>query len=83
MSKRTTITLDDDVAAKLEQEARERGESIREVLNDALRRGLSPPPRIPGVKPFKIRGPFVRSRPGISFDNIEELLDQLEGPLRR
>ena len=83
MPKRTTVTLDDDVAAKLEEEGRERGASLREVLNDALRRGLSPPPRIAGRKPFKIRGPFVRSRPGVTFDNIEELLDHLEGPLRK
>lgn len=83
MPKRTTVTLDDDVAAKLEQEGRERGESLREVLNDALRRGLSPPPRVPGRKTFKIRGPFARSRAGLSFDNIEDLLDHLEGPFRK
>jgi hypothetical protein len=82
MPKRTTVTLDDDVAARLEEEGRQRGESLREVLNDALRRGLSPQRRIPG-KAFKIRGPFVRSRPGLSFDNIEELLDHVEGPRRK
>lgn len=83
MSKRTTVTFDDDVAEKLEDEARRRGVSFRELLNDAVRRGLNPPRRPPGVKPFKIRGPFARAREGVSFDNIEELLDQIEGPARR
>ena len=37
---RTTLTLDDDVAAKLRAEMRRSGMSFREVLNDAIRRGL-------------------------------------------
>lgn len=38
---RTTVTLDDDVAAALQHAARERGTSFKAVLNDAVRRGLS------------------------------------------
>lgn len=37
---RTTVTLDSDVAAALKQAARERGSSFKQVLNDAVRRGL-------------------------------------------
>lgn len=83
MAKRTTVTLDDDVAARLAEEARNRDQSLRQALNDALRRGLNPPARNPGGKRFRIRGPFARGRPGISFDNVEDLLDQIEGPSRR
>lgn len=37
---RTTVTLDDDVAARLKQVARERGISFKEALNRAVRAGL-------------------------------------------
>ena len=37
---RTTLTLDDDVAAKLERMRRTRHIGLRELVNNALRRGL-------------------------------------------
>ncbi len=37
---RTTVTLDPDVAARLQQLMRERGISFKEALNDAVRSGL-------------------------------------------
>jgi hypothetical protein len=73
---RTTITLDPDVAAKLKAEVRRTGKKFREVVNRSLRRGLreEEAPR----KPFRIK-PFVSGeRPGFNFDNIGELLDQLD-----
>jgi hypothetical protein len=36
---RTTITLDDDVAALIEDERRRTGESFRDTVNRLLRRG--------------------------------------------
>ena len=38
---RTTLTLDDDVAAKLKMEAHRAGRPFREVVNETLRRGLA------------------------------------------
>lgn len=38
---RTTLTLDDDVAAKLEQLRKTRQESLRDLVNEGLRRGLA------------------------------------------
>lgn len=38
---RTTVTLDADVAAQLKREAKERGQSFKSVLNDAIRAGLA------------------------------------------
>lgn len=38
---RTTLTLDDDVAAKLEKLRVTRRESFKDLVNEALRRGLS------------------------------------------
>ncbi len=37
---RTTVTLDDDVAKRLERARRERNLTFKEALNEALRAGL-------------------------------------------
>jgi hypothetical protein len=37
---RTTLTLDDDVAAVLERLRRSRNASLKQLINEALRRGL-------------------------------------------
>lgn len=80
---RTTLTLDDDVAAKLKSEARRTGRAFREVVNEALRRGLvsaRPAPR----KPFRVKTRSLGGlRPGLSLDNIGDLLERVEGPLHR
>ena len=81
---RTTLTLDDDVAAKLKSLARRTGAPFKDVVNNALRRGLAPPAKSPPVEPFKVNardmGPL---RPGLSLDCIARLLEEVEGPLHR
>lgn len=81
---RTTLTLDEDVAAKLAAEARRTGRSFKQTVNDALRRGLaSARPRGPR-KPFKVVARDLGDlRPGLSLDSIARLLEQVEGPLHR
>lgn len=37
---RTTVTLDDDLAVLLEKVRGERGQTFKEALNEALRKGL-------------------------------------------
>ena len=74
----TTVTLDDDVAKPLHEQATREGVSLDQVVNEKLRKGIETQ-----TKPFRIDGPFVRSRPGISFDKIQEVLDEAEGPLRK
>ena len=81
---RTTLTLDEDIAAKLKSLARRTGRAFREVVNETLRRGLvssSPPsPR----QAFKVEAhDFGPRRAGLNMDNIAELLEQVEGPLHR
>lgn len=80
---RTTLTLDEDVAAKLKAEARKSGRSFKETVNQALRLGLSTREKTATLKPFKVDARPMGTRPGINFDDIEGLLDQLDGPLRR
>ena len=38
---RTTLSLDDDVAARIEQLRRELNTPLKELVNEALRRGLA------------------------------------------
>jgi hypothetical protein len=40
---RTTLTIDDDLAARLRQSAHERGVSFKAAVNEALRAGLDHP----------------------------------------
>jgi hypothetical protein len=37
---RTTLTLDDDIAAKLKRESQRAARPFREIVNETLRRGL-------------------------------------------
>jgi hypothetical protein len=80
---RTTLTLDDDVAAKLRAEAQRSGRPFREVVNEAIRSGLAKKQASQSAPPFRVVARDMGLRPGLSLDNIEELLDQVEGPLRR
>lgn len=81
---RTTLTLDDDVAAKLKAEARRVGRPFREVVNEALRRGLVARRGPSAREPFKIKPRDLGSvRPGLSLDNVGDLIEQVEGPLHR
>ena len=79
---RTTLTLDDDVARLLQKETRRTGHSFKEVVNRTLRLGIQAASR-PARKPFVVTPLDLRLPPGLSYDNVEELLDALEGPERR
>ena len=78
---RTTLTIDDDVASLLKKEARRSGEPFKQVVNRFLRQGLTAKP--PERKPFKVKPLNMQLPVGLNYDNVEELLDYLEGPNRR
>ncbi len=81
---RTTLTLDDDVAAKLQAEVRRTGKSFKEVVNEHLRISLLQARATKPRKPFKIEARSLGGlRPGLSYDNIEALIEAIEGPMHR
>ena len=81
---RTTLTLDDDVAAKLTAEARRSGRSFRETVNDFLRRGLAKRKDGNPREAFQVVARDLGDlRPGLQLDNISDLLEQVEGSLHR
>lgn len=78
------MTLDDDIAAKLQAESRRTGRSFRAIVNEAIRHGLAA--RRPGAtrKPFRVDTRDLGAlRPGLSLDSIANLLEETEGPLHR
>jgi hypothetical protein len=73
---RTTLTLDDDVAAEIRAAARARGLPVRVVVNEAIRAGLQNP--IEHSEPFRVVPREMGLRPGIDLDDIEGLVALLE-----
>lgn len=78
---RTTVTLDDDLAVRLERRRTERGMTFKEALNDTIRRGLAAEdeaerdtPVITATRPL----PLGR-RLGGDIDNVAEALAVAEG----
>ncbi|MGX6448547.1 ribbon-helix-helix domain-containing protein [Patulibacter sp. S7RM1-6] len=73
---RTTITLDDDVAARLRELQRERGASFKDVVNDALRRGIAP--ATTDEPPYRMPTARMGLRPGFDVDRAREAIDRIE-----
>jgi hypothetical protein len=81
---RTTLTLDDDVAAKLKTESRRAGRPFRDIVNETLRRGLESRRATAQRRAFKVTARDLGNlRPGLSLDNIAELIERVEGALHR
>lgn len=73
---RTTLTLDDDVAALIEDAVHRERRPMKQVINDALREALAPPPseREPYVLPVFHSG----LQPGIDPMSMNRLVGELE-----
>ncbi|HET6750865.1 MAG TPA: ribbon-helix-helix protein, CopG family [Actinomycetes bacterium] len=75
---RTTVTLDDDVAAAVERLRRDRSIGLNEAVNELIRAGLTVKrPR----KPFRQQAEHIGFRVDVS--NVAEALELLEGPAAR
>jgi hypothetical protein len=77
---RTTLTLDDDVCAKLQTEMKKTGKSFKETVNETLRVGLLSRQQIQKQKPFKVRAKNLGLKPGYSLDKVWDLIEEVEGP---
>ena len=72
---RTTVTLDDDVAAAVRTLQRERGVGVSEAVNQLVRSGLTIRPARP---PFRQR--TVRLGLKVDVSNVAEALEVLDVP---
>jgi len=74
---RTTLTLDEDVAERLQAIARRSGQPFRTVVNETLRSGLN------AMKPPRPAPQFVWTElplsVGTQFESTSEHLERLDG----
>lgn len=76
---RTTLTLDDDVAARLKRLSR--GGRFKDAVNQALRRGLERMELKEPAPEYQVRA--VKGRPRrTDLDNVAEVLAEIEGDRR-
>jgi len=76
---RTTLTLDDDVAALLSKIRAARKAELKEIVNEALRHGLMQMTSQPRLrKPFQTRSVFLGRCLVGNVDNVAEILEIAE-----
>lgn len=71
---RTTLTLDPDVAALLQQAAHEQRRPFKQVVNDALRKGLS----APGAPTPFVQKQYSMGRPRLDLTKALALAGELD-----
>jgi len=81
---RTTLTLDDDIAARLQAESRRTRRSFKQIVNEYLRMALAQSRALKSMSSFRVAaadlgGPAASG----SYDNIESLLEESEGTEHR
>jgi antitoxin (DNA-binding transcriptional repressor) of toxin-antitoxin stability system len=77
-SMRTTLTLDADVARLLADEVHRQRRPFKQVLNDAVRRGLTPRLADADVPVYRIVPHRGKLRPGFDPTAFNRLVDELE-----
>lgn len=82
---RTTLTIDDDVAFGLKKaQENNPAKPFKVLVNEILRKGLTNKTSNGGSKKrFRVEPLDLGLRTDLNFDNIEEVLDILEGPNRK
>ena len=71
---RTTLTLDNDVADYLKEQARLLEVSFKQVVNDTLRRGMSPGIREAPARPYRVRPNHGGLAPGVDPLKLKEIM---------
>ena len=75
---RTTLTLDDDVADSLRERARLLDRPFKQVVNDVLRRGLSPAVSETPAPEYRVVPNHSRLTPGVDPLKLNQFNDQIE-----
>jgi hypothetical protein len=81
---RTTLTLDEDIAERLQAESQRTGRSFKEVVNEHLRTSLARAPALKSMGQFRVTpadlgGPATAG----SYDDVAALLEESEGAEHR
>lgn len=81
---RTTLTLDDDVAARLKAAVKTRRRPFKTLVNETLRAGLAAIEKRAASRPaYRTRGFDLGPSLVGSLDNIEDVLSRVEGERHR
>jgi hypothetical protein len=75
---RTTLTIDDDLAAQLREEAARQGLPFRQVLNRTLRLGLRAASGAAPRQRFEVEARRLGIRAGVDPAKLNQLADELE-----
>ena len=75
---RTTLTLDPDVARLLTEEAHRLRKPFKQVVNEAIRKGLAPSPAGARQEVFRVQPHRTTLRAGIDVASLNKLIDDLE-----
>jgi len=79
---RTTLTLDEDVAALIRQEVRRSGGSFKATVNDLLRKGLAKG-KGGRQKPFVVTPFPLNTGLGTRYETVRDMIEDIEGPYHR
>ena len=75
---RTTLTIDNDIADYLREQSRLHEKSFKQVVNETLRRGMSPSANEKPRKPFKVKTFSSGYAPGVDRLKLNQLMDELD-----
>lgn len=73
---RTTVSIDDDVAALIEERRRREGLSLKQIVNMLLREGLRSGRQAPRPKKYRTRPHELRMRAGFHPAGLNQLVDE-------
>jgi hypothetical protein len=75
---RTTLTLDDDLARRLKEVARQQRLPFKDVVNNLLRKGLAGQETARDSEPYRVDAFTSGFRPGVDPLRLNQLLDELD-----
>ena len=75
---RTTLTIEPDVAQEIRQRMADKKLTLKRVVNDALRAGLSKTGKKEKIPRFVVKPWPLGLMPGIDYDKLGQLLDRLD-----
>jgi hypothetical protein len=75
---RTTLTIDPDVARLIEEEVHRVQKPFKQVVNDAIRRGLAPGHARAAPGRYRVRPHEAVLRPGVDAAHLNALVDEME-----
>jgi hypothetical protein len=75
---RTTLTIEPEVARRIESEIRRTRKTLKAVINDALKVGLGISVKEESPPPFIVKAWDMGLRPGIDPNKLNQLADELE-----